>query len=323
MANNDVLTEDEKGALMDSVANDSSNCADVADQDYQRFDFSRREQGLLDQLPGLELVNERHVTSLERSLHEAFRIPFEIDISATRIIKYDEFIKSVPINACINLLKLKPLSGLSLVVVPVDILSLLIDSYFGGALRESYAETTERSLTASEFSVNTRICDRFQRAIATAWHEVLELTPEHSGCETNPELLPARPGDELVVIFTFSVSVAQHQLAMQWLLPYGALESVRKHLSSVTPAVKGAAVDADWEVLLRTELLSLETELTAVLSRVELPLGKILALKPGSVIPLRMPDIVSMYIDDALIAHAEYGAASGKKAIKLVSRFKP
>jgi flagellar motor switch protein FliM len=320
MANNDVLTEDEMGALMDSVSSDATDSGDVVDErGHQRFDFKRREQGLLAQVPALEMINERHVTSLSQALQDEFRLVFGIEVSETRILKQDEFLKSMPVNACINMSKLKPWRGLSLVVIPADLLSLLIDSYFGGALKPSYSETVERRLTASELSINRRINETFHHCIAEAWRNVLPLSPEIVGCETNPELLPVGMGDELAVLFNFDVAVAEHKMSIQWLFPYADLESVRKLLARSVPASSKAAVDADWEPLLRQELLQIDAELTAVLATLELPLGKILELAPGSVIPMRMPDRVGIYLECTRVAEAEYGSSKGKKAVKLIS----
>lgn len=320
MANNDVLTEDEMGALRDSVASNPVSSEDNSeDLGPRRFDFAKREQGLLAQLPGLELINERQVTNLSDGLQKGFRIPIDIELSESRILKHDEFLKSVPINACINLSRLTPLSGLSLVVVPADLLSLLVDSYFGGSLKESYAETAERNLTNSEFSINRRINEKFNESIAVGWEEVLPLSPEIVGCETNPELLPARSLDELVVLFNFDVRLANHAMAIQWLFPYAALESVRKLLVGSVPASKNAAVDADWEPVLRQELMNIDAEMTAVLTHLNLTLGEILELTPGSILHFGMPEKVALYMGDSIIAEAEYGASNGKKAVKLIS----
>lgn len=305
---------------MDSASGSAASSGeDLDDQSPRRFDFARREQGLLAQLPGLELINERQVTHLSQALQAAFRIPFDIEISETRILKHDEFLKSVPINACINLSRLTPLSGLSLVLVPADLLSLLVDSYFGGALKQSYEETSERNLTASEMSINQRISEKFHESISVAWEDVLPLRPEIEGCETNPELLPNCSGEELAVLFNFDIELADHSTKIQWLFPYAALESVRKLLAGSLPASKNTTVDTDWEPILRQELMNIDAELTAVLTCLKLPLGQILELTPGSVIPLRMPEKVTLYMEDAVIAEAEYGASNGKKALKLIS----
>lgn len=320
MANKDVLTEEELGALMDTVSSDSAD-EQNDDGEYQRYDFLRRQKSLLTEIPVLKMINDKQVLELNQGFHSEFNLSADISITESRILKLDEFMKLLPLNAGINLFRLSPLNGTSALVIPGSLMSLLVDVNFGGKLKESYEESEERVLTSSERRSNERILSRFFSSIVDGWSDVLVLEPQSQGFETNPEFAYIGVPDSLGVLVTFQFDIGEQQFPVYWLLPYAALESVRQRLISAealaAPEAEGQTVD--WGARIGQELLTVDTELQAKMTTFELPLGEVIKLGEGSIVPITMPSKVVLCIEDLPMVEAQYGASNGKKSVKIMS----
>ena len=131
MSSKDVLSENELDALMDSVSSGDVDFADeAAGQNCQPFDFSTREQVFLAQMRGLETLNEKHSLALTQAVRDLFKVPVEIKVGDIELVRMEEAIHRIPEPSGINVLKIAPLGGVSMVVYPGELLSVFVDRYF-------------------------------------------------------------------------------------------------------------------------------------------------------------------------------------------------
>lgn len=86
------------------------------------------------------------------------------------------------------------------------------------------------------------------------------------------------------------------------------------------PAGQGCATrDAQWKRALAQAAEEIRLPLRTVVARPELPLSRILALKPGDVIPLVLPAQVPVTASGLLIGHAVVGDTGGRASIRFES----
>lgn len=318
MASKDVLTEDELGALMETVSGDPAESVGD-DGEFRTYDFARREKALLSEIPALKVLLDRQILELSQGLIGEFNFTADINIAESRVLKVDEFSKLLPINSGINLLKVSPLAGVSALVVPGGLMSMFVDINFGGQMRESYEETEERHLTSSELRINQRLLEVFFKSVVKGWSDMLPIKPESVDFETNPDFANLGHPENLAVLITFEMVLADKSIPLMWMLPYAAINTIKQRvLESNSMALPEPAQDEKWGVNLQAQLRSLVTDLNVLLVEQEMPMGEVLSLKQGDILPLEMPPQVLICADSEPVAIGQYGAHNGKKAVKVL-----
>ena len=176
MATEDVLSEGELDALMDTFSNDDTPSGSAAsEQSCQPFDFSRREQTLLAQMPALKKLTEKQSLALVDSIHESYGISAQVEADEIRLLKLDQAISAISEPSGINLITTAPLNGVSFVVFPGDLLSFFVDKYFGGAQGGTPVSNERSILTPTEMRINEVLTGKFLSTLVDAWQEKIKL----------------------------------------------------------------------------------------------------------------------------------------------------
>lgn len=323
MSTKDVLSESELDALMDSVSSGEVELEKGATgQGCEPFDFSTREQVLLAQMPGLETINEKHSLALTQAVRELFKVPAEVEVGEVQLIKLDEAIDNISEPSGINIMRIAPLSGVSFVVCPGEMLSFFVDRYFGGSPEESKSEKPARTkLTPTEKRINDLLLERFLSTLMAAWADKIALSTETVSFEIKPEFLQGGGPGELALQFPFVTRVGSWESSIDWIVPYAAFEPLRPKLGSLGVS-STAKQDSNWEGYFRRELLSVDVEVCGVFTTRNVSIAEVLSLKRGSIVPLKMPSEVSVWIEGQMFSKGEHGALNGSKSIKIMEILK-
>lgn len=318
MASKDVLSEDELDALMDSVSGDEVPTGNEAfDRGCQPFDFTTREQTLLAQMPALKNLNEKHSLALAQGIADLYKISAEIEVEDIELQRLDQALGVISEPSGVNLVKIAPLNGISYVVIPGDLLSFFVDSYFGGKQSGASADTSRDCLTPSERRVNDALVEMFLSILADTWQEKVQLTPQVDSFESNPAFLQASSPDELALRFSFVIKVSDWASKIDWLVPCASLEPLRSKLGSADPIRKLQQKNADWERHFRHELQFVDLEVSGSLISERVSIGELLSFKLGSIVPLKMPTEVTVCVENQPISFGEHGVLNGHKSIKI------
>lgn len=318
MSTKEVLSESELDALMDSVSSGDVDIEeDASSKSCQTFDFSTREQVLVAQMPALATINEKHSLFFTQAVRELFRVPAEVAVGEIQLIKMDEAIVQISEPSGINVLKIAPLTGVSLVVMPGELLSYFVDGYFGGTPGDSGSNLSARiNLTPTERRINDVLLEKFLTTLVSSWSGKIPLSAEKVSFETKPEFLQVGSPGELALRFPFVIQVGDWKSAIDWLVPYAAFEALRPKLGS--PAARSTTQSgSNWEDFFRRELLSINLEVRGVFTTRNVSIAEVLSLKRGSIVPLKMPSEVSIWSEGQLISNGEHGALNGNKSIKI------
>ena len=318
MSTKEVLSEGELDALMDSV---SSGDLDLEESGSKKsceiFDFSSREQVRLAQIPALQTINEKHSLVFTHAVRELFRVPAEVVIGEIQLIKMEEAIASIAEPSGINVLKIAPLLGVSLAIIPGDLLSYFVEGYFGGTPGGASSKQLERvNLTPTERRINDVLLDKFLKTLVSSWSEKIPLSAETLSFETKPEFLQVGAPGEMALCFPFVIQIGEWKSAIDWLVPYAAFEELRPRLGSAAPRSNVTSIN-NWEEFFRRELLSINLEVRGIFTTRNVSIAEVLSLKKGSIVPLKMPSEVSIWSEEQLISNGEHGALNGNKSIKI------
>ena len=318
MSTKEVLSDDEIEALMDTVDEAPADPAALDDNgDYQLFDFTARDGALLSQMPALKTVNEKVCKELESTLLHSFRMPFDVALEDMEILKLDECLKSLSEFSAINLLKFDITSGLSLAVISGNLLSEVINRYFGSSFDGSGLPQEERALTPTEERMNERLLSHVLAALQIGWQEITPLEVKLLATETNPDFVKLGSPEDMAVRFRIKLTLGEFEESVYWMLPYAALESLRPKLGNLARPLSDEKNKKNWSQLLTQQLSAVELDLTAVFTNIEISLNDVLQLKEGSILPMRAPDMVKVHSGGIPMFAGEYGTYESNKAISV------
>lgn len=317
MSEEEVLSEGEIDALMDSFSDDESAPGSAPGGDYTPFDFSTREQTLLAQMPALKKLNELHAAALVQGISDLYGFAAQVSVAEIQLIKLDQAFENIAEPSAINLAKIAPLTGTSYVVLPGVLLSTFVDMYFGGAQANPASEFTRESLTPTELRINEVMISKFLATLAESWHEKVQLSPQLAGFETKPSYLQANSPDDMALIFPFEIRVGEWVSSIDWIAPYAAMEPLRQTLGSLAVETKQQPKNSDWEFHFSRELAQVQLEVSGAFESGHVSISEVLSLKPGTILPLKMPADVTLSIESVPYFTGEHGVLNGNKSIKI------
>jgi flagellar motor switch protein FliM len=124
-----------------------------------------------------------------------------------------------------------------------------------------------------------------------------------------PELITL--GADEIPLFHARVGTAGGNNALRLVEPV-------RHLLDGSPKAERAEGDERWTASLRDDVLDAEIELSSNLVETRIRIGDFLKLRPGDVIPVDLPETVTLGADEIPLFHARFGTAGGNNALRLV-----
>jgi flagellar motor switch protein FliM len=76
--------------------------------------------------------------------------------------------------------------------------------------------------------------------------------------------------------------------------------------------------DERWVLSLREEIKLAEVKVSCTLTEMELPLIDVLNLREGDILPISMPEMVTLRAEDIPVLRGKVGASKGSKAVKII-----
>lgn len=196
--------------------------------------------------------------------------------------RFGDFLRTLPLPSSINLVRLAPLRGTAVVALAPTLVSSVVDKYFGGTGKAARIEG--RDFTATE----STIVEVVRKSVFTdpkeAWGPVTEIGPEHFATETNAQFVNQISPAELVIVASFHVELDGDGGELQIVLPHAMIEPLRDRLDF---GLRGSTDKPNerWYQSLRGEVEKAEVGIRTVLGNSEVTLGRLLALRPGDVVP--------------------------------------
>ena len=321
MASKELLSQEEIDALLEGVDSgdvDTENDLHARDGVARTYDFASKDRIVRGRMPTLEMVNERFARFLRVSLFRLMRRNAEISLGGVHMTKFDEYVHSLSAPTSLNTVKVRPLHGTALFVLDPELVSILVDNFFGGDGRYS-AKIEDREFTATELRVIRVILDQAFTDLKKAWTPVMELDFEYVGSEVNPEYTSIVSPSEVVMVINFRLDLDGGGGDLHITLPYFMIEPIRDLLDA---GIQSDRPDRDerWIRGLREELKTAEVEAIALLAETRLTLGQVVKLKVGDIIPVDLPKLHLLRAEGIPVARGRFGISDGKNAIQVTER---
>lgn len=318
----DLLSQDEIDALLHGVddVEEEDVSEDVSSEGAIEFDFSSQDRIVRGRMPTLEIVNERFARHMRVSLFNMMRRSAEVSINGIQMIKFGEYIHTLFVPTSLNMVRFRPLKGTGLITMEARLVFILVDNFFGGDGRY-HAKIEGREFTPTERRIIQMLLKLIFEDYKEAWAPVMDVSFEYLDSEVNPAMANIVSPTEVVVISSFHIELDGGGGDFHVALPYSMLEPIRELLDAGVQSDK-EDTDLRWSKALRDEMMDVKVGMHANLLDVDLPLSKVIEFKNGDIIPIEMPENVTLFIEELPTFRAKLGRSRDNIALRIAERIK-
>ena len=316
MASSRTLSNDEVSALIDGLNNGSIDAGTgIEEKEYKPFKFGGEDVGLLGDFYTLRLINERFGRQLRNVLLPMLRFLPRITTLPPEIQKFDFYSAGLDTFLSLNTARVDELKSTILMTVPPKLISILVNTFFGG--RGDSAITRPTEFTPTEERIIQIVVDGSLRVLEEAWSEILPVNFHHSSSETNPSFTTFVDGQEMVVRNSFIVQLPFSDPAtIDILYPLQALKAIAPLMRSKIQRV--GERDVNWERRLQNALLDLPLSFCPRIAEPIVTMTDLLNVKPGVVIEIPAFETVSVYVEGQSLFKGAVGERDGKMAVRII-----
>ena len=265
-------------------------------------------------MPAMDMVNERFARSFEKSLSTMLRRTVEVSVEGIKHHRFGDFSASLTVPTNLNLVNINPLHGTGLFVIESELVLAAVDNYFGGDGRYQ-VNIDDREFTPTENRVIQLLLDMSFIDLASAWEPVINLDFVYLRSELDPQFTSIVDSDEIVVVSSFSVALDGGSGTFHIVMPNAMLEPI-KDLD--TNGAGKTGVDEEWIRALKDGIKQAVVEVDCVMAHTKLTLSEVLKLNPGDVIPVDLPETVTVRATNTPIFRGVIGVSNGKNAVQFV-----
>ncbi|WP_325891977.1 flagellar motor switch protein FliM [Grimontia sp. NTOU-MAR1] len=322
----DLLSQDEIDALLhgvDDVEEDEQDSGGDGGGDIasaSNFDFSSQDRIVRGRMPTLELINERFARHMRISLFNMMRKTAEVSINGVQMVKFGEYQNTLFVPTSLNMVRFRPLKGTALVTMEARLVFILVENFFGGDGR-FHARIEGREFTPTERRVIQMLLKLIFEDYKDAWAPVMKVEFEYLDSEVNPAMANIVSPTEVIVVSSFHIELDGGGGDFHVVMPYSMVEPIRELLDA---GIQSDKMDTDkrWSKALQDEVMDVEVALTAKLLETSLSLRDLMELEAGDVIPVKMPDACTVFIEDLPTFRGKMGQSNDNLAIKITDKLK-
>lgn len=282
-----ILSQDEVDALLKGVASGDIDTEDAKDQimgGVRSYDFTSQERIIRGRMPGIEMANEAFTRLFRGSVSNLIMKFVDISIQNVEIIKFGDFIKTIPVPSSINIFKMPPLKGNSLLVLEAPLVFAFIEFFFGGSSAQ-HIKSEGRAFTPIEQRVIQRIVDMALKDMATAWHGISPIEPEYYSSEINPQFVTIVTPAEIVINIEVLIEIEDFTGKLFFCVPYSMIEPVKEKLYS---GIHGDKFETDhrWSQVMKEALKETYVNISAEVGRMMVTFADVMNFEIGNVLTL-------------------------------------
>ncbi|MCP5195771.1 MAG: flagellar motor switch protein FliM [Gammaproteobacteria bacterium] len=318
MSTDQFLTKDERDALMEVVSKKSrsrSISSGVFRDEAQPYDLASQDYAINNLLPVLETIHERFAHRLRVALFDLLRRDLMVTVGAIEKRSYVDLTTSLSVPCSVNVIGMAPLSGPALLIFDQELIFMVVDTFFGGTGR-LYKSHSARAFTTTETRFIQRLLELSFHCLEEAWEPFAILKCTREGSESKPQFITALNPTETLAVSSVHISRDNIAGVLHLALPYSILEPIRKTLLSSLHK-EHPNPSPQLTARLREGIKDSQVESHCYLTSFELSLSELLKLKVGDVIPVDIPAIATLQVENVPIYSGSYGVAQGWRALRI------
>ncbi len=328
-----VLSQDEVDALLNAV-NDVGADGDTAaagddisgvaeeeiNSNIQSYDLTNQDRVIRGRMPILEIIYERFIRSFRVSLSNSLRKISTISMISTDLLKFGEFVNTLPIPSCMCIMRFNELRGPALIVFESKLAYAIIDSFFGGTDRP-FTKIEGKEFTAIELSFMRRVMDMAITDLEEAWAPVHRIDAQYIRTEINPQFVGVVPPSDVIIATTFEVEFESASGTIMVVIPYSTIEPIKQKLSSSFQS-ENDMVDTLWTKALHGHIQTTTADAVVKLGEAEMTIGDLVNLQVGDIVPLNqeVSGEIDVMVEGVVKLKCLIGNYKGNRAVQITKR---
>ena len=288
------------------------------------YDFKRPERVGKEQMRALQSLHEGFARNFGASLSALLRTIAESKLISVDQLTYSEFVYSLEIPTCFNLLRPMPLEGNWILDISPSILYPMIDRMLGGT--PGADSMLKRPLSEIELRLASRVSNAFLRDLTSAWESAVKLDIQLERVESNPQLVQIVPPNEVVILVSLELVVAKSRGTINLCIPFNTIERIGNKLTS--NIWKGYALSkSDTRTVSHLESLIDRSVVDVVVELVQTDIRAVdlLHLQVGDIITTDKDCHSPLEVSVAGVHkfQARPGSFKGRKAVEIIAAIDP
>jgi flagellar motor switch protein FliM len=242
-----------------------------------------------------------------------------VGVSAISVdmIKFGEFLKTLPVPTSLHLFRMDPMRGNAIIVFESKVIFTLVDIMFGGSGRNPF-KIEGREFTAIENNLIKKVVLSALVDLEKSWKALIDMKVTYQRSEINPQFAQIVPPTDVVVVVNFEVEVEYSTGIISLCVPYATLEPIREKLQAGFQSEQ-LEVDKAWVNRFRDGLMRSSIDLVAELGRTQINARDVVQLKRGDVIPLNQHafDPLDVFVEGVVKYRGYAGGYKGSQAVQI------
>jgi flagellar motor switch protein FliM len=286
---NQVLSQSEVDALLSAVSDNRMDADDFGGDDSMKsgvvqYDLANQDRIIRGRMPTLDIIHDRFIRLFRVTLSNSLRKMANLSVNSTGPLKFSEFMNSLPLPSCLNILRLDPLRGAAVMVIESKLLYALVDSFFGGN-DVPYTKIEGKDFTPIEIKIARRVVLSAIDDYEKAWEPVYPLKVGYSRTEINPQFVAVVPPSDVVIATTFDVELEKVSGTIKIVIPYATLEPIKSKLS-VGFQSEQLEVDFIWINRIKEQIMQTTSNVLVKLGEADITMRDLMELSAGDIIQL-------------------------------------
>jgi flagellar motor switch protein FliM len=315
-----ILSQDEVDALLRGISGGEieTEIEEVRDpSEIMVYDLTSQDRIIRGRMPTLEMTNEKFARMFRTTLSSILRKVVSVSAVSVDMIKFGEFLKTLPVPTSLHLFKMDPLRGNAIIVVESKIIFTLVDILFGGSGKEGF-KIEGREFTPIESNLIKKIVINALQDLEKAWKALQDIKISYQRSEINPQFIQIVPPTDVVVVANFEVEIEYSSGIISMCIPYAMLEPIKEKLQAGFQSEQ-LEVDKAWINRFRKNLITSKVDILVELGHAEIDAREVIKLKKGDVIPLEQyaSDPLNVYIEGVSKYKGYPGIYKGNQAIQI------
>ncbi len=317
----DVLSQNEIDSLLSALSSGDVDVEEIKkeseNQKIKAYDFRRPDKMSKEQMRTLQMIHENMTRLMTTTLSTYLRTMVDFEVASIEQLSYEEFIRSLPEPTIIGVSELSPFNGQFIFEINPDIGFVIIDRLFGG-LGKAFDKV--RPFTDIEKVVLRKVLNWFLSAFPDAWQNIIRVEPRLREIESNPQFIQIVPGNDMTILITLQVRIAETEGLVNICIPYIMIEPIvdklnaQQWFSNTRQEQTARHIKA-----LRGRIEKARIELYTELGSTQLTVMDLLYLQPEDVIKLDKG--INEKVDIRIGEHIKFRGAAGThrkhRAIKI------
>lgn len=280
-----VLSQEEVDALLKGLVEGEIE----VDADQQRpdggvasYDFTSQERIIRGRMPTMEVINENFVRAFRISLSMILRRTVDMQTNFVQMLKFGEFLRSLPLPSSFHIFKMEPLRGQCLLVVDSKLVFALVECFLGGSFQSRF-KIEGRDFTSIERRLIQKVVLMAFQDLEKAWAPVQPVAMHMVRVEINPMFVGIATPNDIMVISKFQVEMDQAEGFITVCIPYATVEPIKGRLYSGFQSEQ-LEMDARWSSRIRGQLRDMPVQVVVELASTSMSARDILNLAAGDII---------------------------------------